>query len=98
MKKTNLLMKSMAAILLAASIAGCSKTASVEAVENAVSADEKLMVTSAGFNGNWVEKTASGDYLVEGDILLTKAQLQEMAGVAPTHNFIVANEEHYRTY
>ena len=62
-----------------------------------VSADEKALVASAGFNENWVEKTTDGNFLVEGDILLTKAQLDEMAGVAPTHNFIVAGEEHYRT-
>jgi hypothetical protein len=55
------------------------------------------VIAAAGFNSNWVEKTGEG-FLIEGDILLTKDQLQEMAGTTPTNNFIVANEEHYRTY
>src|SRR3982751_2848949 len=58
---------------------------------------EQSLVKSAGFDETWAEKRADGNYLIEGDILLTKEQLQSMAGVAPTNNFIIANEEHYRT-
>ncbi len=65
---------------------------------NSLSQDEISLVASAGFNSNWVEKTSNGSYLIEGDILLSKAQLLEMSGAAPTNNFIIAEEEHYRTY
>jgi hypothetical protein len=58
---------------------------------------EQSLVKSAGFDETWAERRADGNYLIEGDILLTKEQLQSMAGVAPTNNFIIANEEHYRT-
>jgi Dual-action HEIGH metallo-peptidase len=85
------------AALLAVTFLSCKKTDN--AVDpNALSADEKSMVKAAGFNSNWAEKTADGSYLIEGDIALTKDQLVEMGGAAPTNNFIVANEEHYRTF
>ena len=60
--------------------------------------EETALIASAGFNSNWAEKRADGSYLIEGDILLSRAQLQEMSGAAPTNNFIIADEEHYRTY
>lgn len=85
------------ALLLAATVASCKKTSNDVTDPNALSADEKAMITSAGFNGNWAERAADGNYLIEGDMLLSTAQLKELAGFAPTHNFIVANEEHYRT-
>ncbi|RYZ19174.1 MAG: protease, partial [Chitinophagaceae bacterium] len=69
-----------------------------ETTSNEITAAEKALVASAGFNSNWFEKTSDGKYLVEGDILLTKAQLLEMEGKRPSNNFIVADEEHYRTY
>lgn len=63
-----------------------------------LSLDEKSMIVAAGFNGNWAHKTADGKFLIENDILLSAAQLQEMAGATPSNNIIVANEEHYRTF
>jgi hypothetical protein len=98
MKSTTLLSTAAIALMLAGTIIGCKKTATVQEASNEISQDDKLLVASAGFNRNWVERTADGNYLVEGDILLTKAQLKEMAGATPTNNFIVAEEEHYRTY
>jgi len=68
------------------------------AAGNALTQEEKTLVSSAGFNSNWAEKTANGSFLIEGDILLTKAQLTEMSSAKPTNNLIVADEEHYRTY
>src|SRR5688500_6001702 len=85
-------------ILLTGGIVSCKKSVSNETDASALSSDEKALVASAGFNSNWAEKNADGNYLIEGDILLTPAQLQEMSGATPTHNFIVADEEHYRTY
>ncbi|TDH28599.1 protease [Segetibacter sp. 3557_3] len=85
-------------LMVAATFGSCKKAESVSANESLLRQDEKALVSAAGFNSNWAEKTSSGSYLIEGDILLTRAQLQEMAGATPSHNFIVANEEHYRTY
>jgi hypothetical protein len=97
MKNKTLLSTSVLAVMLAGTIVGCQKN-STEAVSNVATQDEKSLVAAAGFNSNWFEKTREGKYLIEGDMLLTKAQLEEMAGKGSTHNFIVANEEHYRTY
>jgi hypothetical protein len=59
--------------------------------------DEQNLVKAAGFDETYAEKRPDGNYLIEGDMLVTKAQLQSMAGVTPAYNFIIANEEHYRT-
>jgi hypothetical protein len=85
------------ALLLAGGFTSCEKAALSDSSPTLLSQDEKNLVASAGFNSNWVEKSNTGDYLIEGDIYLTKTQLQTMAGVAPNHNFIVGDEEHYRT-
>ncbi|HET6722660.1 MAG TPA: M57 family metalloprotease [Chitinophagaceae bacterium] len=66
-------------------------------VTTALTPDERAMVAAAGFDAGWSEKMADGNYLIEGDILLTKAQLQSMAGVSPSHEYVIGNEEHYRT-
>ena len=83
-------------IMLATLAVSCTKSSTTELTATTLTQEEKALVASAGFNSNWVEKSGSG-YLIEGDILLTKAQLLEMAGVSPTHNLIIGNEEHYRT-
>src|SRR5690349_15777459 len=86
-------------ILVIALSISCQKSSKTDAGLNpaALSQEETTLVASAGFNSNWVEKRADGNYLIEGDILLSKAQLQEMSGVAPTNNILIAGEEHYRT-
>src|SRR5687768_5218007 len=100
MKSKTLLYFAVVTIMSAGIIVSCSKSSNTEAVANSslITQEDKSMVAAAGFNSNWFEKTTEGKYLIEGDILLSKAQLQEMAGANPTNNFIVANEEHYRTY
>jgi hypothetical protein len=75
---------------------GCKKDSSEPADPVGLSQDEKELITAAGFNSNWAEKT-SGGYLIEGDILLTTDQLQELVGVGSTNELIIAGEEHYRT-
>lgn len=87
----------IAIALFGLAIAACKKSVNRATDVASLTDDEKALIASAGFNRNWAEKTKDGNFLVEGDILLTAAQLKEMAGVAPLHNFIVANEEHYRT-
>jgi len=84
-------------LLLTVSIISCQKNSSSSPAQNGLSQDEKSLIVSAGFNGNWAERTADGNYLIEGDILLTKTQLQEMSGQGSLFELIVANEEHYRT-
>ncbi len=86
------------ALLLTGTMVSCKKTATDEVADTAaLSQDEKALVKDAGFNSNWAAKTEDGNYLIEGDILLSKQELQEMVGSAPAHNIIVADEEHYRT-
>jgi Dual-action HEIGH metallo-peptidase len=85
-------------LLLTGTMVSCKKTTTDEAADAAaLSQDEKALVKDAGFNSNWAAKTDDGNFLIEGDILLTKQELQDMVGVAPAHNIIVADEEHYRT-
>ena len=95
MKK--LLASSILSLGLIAVIVSCNKSDSAQPAPNELSKDEKSLIMKAGFNENWAERSGDG-YLIEGDILLTKDQLQQMAASAPSHNLIVANEEHYRTY
>ncbi|SRR6266496_1560025 len=87
------------ATVIAVIFYNCNKasTTNTTASPTDLTQDEKALVKSAGFNSNWAEKTPDGNYLIEGDILLTKAQLTTMSGVAPTNEYIIANEEHYRT-
>lgn len=94
-----LLIPTVLIMMLVATVISCKKSVSndEETVTTAITQEEKAMVISAGFDGNWAEKTADGNYLIEGDILLTKAQLQSMAGVIPSHEYVMGNEEHYRT-
>jgi len=98
MNHTKLITTTMLALILAGTFASCKKTSTTENAQAGLSQDEKSLVAAAGFNSNWAEKSADGKYLIEGDILLSKADLKEMAGATPSHNFIIAEEEHYRTY
>jgi hypothetical protein len=82
--------------IAAVAVLSCKKSTN-DVTASQLSTDETSMIKSAGFNSNWAEKTADGNYLIEGDILLSAAQLQQMSNFTPTHNFIVADEEHYRT-
>ncbi len=85
------------AIMLAGTVVSCKKASTEDVTTTGLSSQERAMVASAGFNSNWAEKSDDGNYLIEGDILLSKAQLEEMAAVSPEHELIVANSEHYRT-
>ncbi len=95
MKKLSLGSLFIGASLLA-TLVSCEKMAVNDEVANPLSSDELNLIKAAGFNSNWVDKQ-SGGYLIEGDIFLNKEQLQELAGSVYSHNFIVGNEEHYRT-
>src|SRR5215213_5276299 len=75
----------------------CKKTSAPQEDPTVINQEEKALVAAAGFNSGWFEKTADGNYLIEGDILLTRSQLTELAATTPANNFIIAREEHYRT-
>jgi Dual-action HEIGH metallo-peptidase len=85
------------ALMLSSTFMSCTKSSLDENNANGLSQDEKGLIAAAGFNSSWAERTADGSYLIENDILLTKAQLEEMRGVAPGYEMVVANAEHYRT-
>jgi hypothetical protein len=85
------------ALMLSSTFISCTKSSLDENNANGLTQDEKGLIAAAGFNSNWAERNADGSYLIEGDIMLTKAQLEDLRGVAPDHELIVANEEHYRT-
>ena len=95
MKKFFLL--SASTCILAGTMVSCKKSSNDVLGAGGLTSDETALVASAGFNGNWAEKTADGNYLIEGDILMTPVQLREMAGTGSAYELIVANEEHYRT-
>lgn len=86
------------ALLLTGVFTSCKKAPADDVNPNALTQAERDLVASAGFNNNWAERTANGNYLIEGDVVLTKAQLTEMAGATPSNFLIVGNEEHYRTF
>lgn len=84
-------------VCAAALVFASCKKASTDEADGGLADHERNLIASAGFNGNWAERTADGSYLIEGDILLTRAQLEQMVGQPPEHELIIANEEHYRT-
>lgn len=92
-----LLTQSCIALVMTGILASCQKSANKSTDARQLSDGERALVVSAGFNGNWAEKTTEGNYLIEGDILLTPSELQELAGASPAHELIIAGEEHYRT-
>src|SRR5688572_22389705 len=62
--------------------------------EQEVSQAVKDKIFALGFTSSTAKKIPEG-YLVEGDIVLTEEELDR---VPESQSFIVANEEHYRTY
>lgn len=95
MKK--LFFSASALLLMASAMVSCSKTSVEASNANGLTQDEKSLIAEAGFDAGWAEKQADGTYLIEGDLGLTKEYLQELANTPYSHNFVVANNEHYRT-
>jgi hypothetical protein len=82
----------LAAFGVAALFPACKKS-SKEVVENEISVSALTQIKSLGFSTQNVQKLPEG-YLVEGDIILTNAQLSSPPSSV---NLIIANEEQYRT-
>jgi len=78
---------------MAVSVISCKKDAPVSLQKQAVSKDALAAIASLGFSTDNVI-ARDGGYLVEGDILLTEANLKD-PGNSP--NIRIANEEQYRT-
>lgn len=87
------LIKPLLAILcLAVIFTACKKDAKLKPNEE-ISDAALAKIQQLGFNTEGAQKIEEG-YLVEGDIILTEDQLNEL----PTSNeLIIADEEHYRT-
>ena len=76
-------------------LVSCSKNAEPKVDAAELTAIEKTMITDAGLQASNAIKV-DGKFLIEGDLLLTTQELQEMKG-NDGPNLIVANSEHYRT-
>jgi hypothetical protein len=74
----------------------CEKAVQSDNTGNELTVEEKGMIKAAGFNSDWAEKQ-NNNYLIEGDMLLSKDQLLELTGTPYSNNIIVGGEEHYRT-
>src|SRR3954468_8752728 len=90
MKK--LMMPLMAALCLAFVLIACKKETK-EVKQDEVSQSTIAQIKALGFNPDGAQKVSEG-YLVEGDIIITDAQLST---VPTSPEMIVGNEEHYRT-
>ncbi len=80
---------------LALTMVSCSKSDDAKAEANELSPSEISMIKAAGLQPGGATKV-DGSYLIEGDILLTAAELQAMHGNNGPE-LIVANTEQYRT-
>jgi len=95
MKKFNLFSLAVAG-MLALSVVGCQKkdaATTADTKQDEISATTKAQITNLGFSTENARKV-DGGYLVEGDILLSEANLTEKAETA---HLSVAETEQYRT-
>lgn len=90
-KMKKLLFSVALAVAAGVIITACSKT---KDLVPDVSAEVKQKVAALGFDPAGIQEHPDG-YLVEGDIVLTKADLE--GGHQDRKSIIYANEEHYRT-
>jgi hypothetical protein len=82
----------VAAACLAVAFSACKKEAQ-QTKEDQVSASEIAQIKALGLNPEGAKKTSEG-YLVEGDIMLSQADL---SSVPSSPEMVIADEEHYRT-
>lgn len=91
MKKT--LLAASAILMLAATLPSCTKDLKAEPPET-LNSNDISKIERLGFSVEGIKKVGN-DYLVEGDILIPAASLNQ----APTSpNMIVAQEEQYKTF
>jgi Dual-action HEIGH metallo-peptidase len=70
----------------------------VAAKTDGLSDADKALVKAAGFSTYRTSVNSDGTFTLEGDVLATRAELNEWANQKPTNNVIVGGEEHYRTF
>jgi hypothetical protein len=58
---------------------------------------DKALVKAAGFSTYRTSVNSDDTFILEGDVLVTRDELKEMANQKPAHNIIIGGEEHYRT-
>ena len=93
MKKVLFFIKSACLMLLITAFFACNKDSSPVTKAPAVTEAVLKSISDLGFSTDQVIKT-SGGYLVEGDILLTEANLSE---TSTSPNILIAEAEQYRT-
>lgn len=87
------LIRTLLAVFCMAALFTACKKETQEVKNDEISASTLSQIAALGFSTEGAQKVDEG-YLVEGDIILTDAQLNQF----PTTNELVhANEEHYRT-
>ncbi len=86
--------RTLLAILCISLIGTSCKRESITSPQDAVSSAVLSQIAAQGFSTDNVRKVDNG-YLVEGDIILTSANLSQQT-TSPT--LLIANEEQYRTY
>jgi predicted Zn-dependent protease len=97
-QKQSIMKKIMGTLALASLLmVSCKKTNDEVVTTEEVSSEIRGLVKAAGFNSNWVKPDGDG-YLIEGDMYVTKAQLQQLSTSNEGANLIVARNEHYRTF
>lgn len=84
-------------LVLCVAAVSCKKNGNdVAAKTGGLSEADKALVKAAGFT-TWRTSVNSDDtFIIEGDVLVTRDELKEMANQKPAHNIIVGGEEHYR--
>ena len=88
------LTRTFAAVCAAVTLLASCKKDTKDAVADEISEETLAQIQRLGFDTHGVQKT-SGGYLVEGDILLTSAELSSSPS---TPNMLIASEEQYRTF
>lgn len=88
------LIKPFAAVCAAVILLSSCKKEAKDVVADEVSLETMSQIQRLGFSTDGVKK-ANGGYLVEGDIMLTEA---ELASSPSSPNIIIANEEQYHTF
>jgi Dual-action HEIGH metallo-peptidase len=83
----------VASTVLAFAITSCKKESKQTTVNDELPQTVASQIRTLGFNTDGAQKV-NGGYLVEGDIILSDADL---AAVPTSPELVVGNEEHYRT-
>ena len=84
----------IATVVMAFAITSCKKESKQSTANDELPQAVANQIQALGFNTNGAQKVEGG-YLVEGDIMLSDADLASVPG---SPELVIGNEEHYRTY